>query len=206
MKKTIAFLAGMAALSVTSAASAATIAGTGSPSSVISGGTVEGFDSTASGLYASNTFGNVTISGIGDPYTIGTAYNGQYNNSGGQSLYNDFDYSPISFRFDFATAVSAFAFNWGAADYNWTLQAFDAANNLLESFVLTPTYASNAGEFYGIAAAGIQYATLWTDTGDYVFIDNFTSTTVAPVPLPAGLPLLMAALGGLALVNRKRRS
>jgi len=31
-------------------------------------------------------------------------------------------------------------------------------------------------------------------------------TTVAPVPLPAGLPLLMAGLGGMALIRRKQKA
>jgi hypothetical protein len=184
-------------------ASAATISGTGSPGSAVTSGTTETFDTTAAGLYTSQTFGNVTISSVGSAYTVGSDYNGQYNTSGGQSIYNDFDFLPDNFKFEFATAVGAFAFNWGAADVAWTLSAYDAANNLLESFVLAPTFGSNAGEFYGISAAGISYATL-QGSGDYVFIDNFTSTTVAPVPLPAGLPLLLGALGALALVRRRR--
>jgi len=193
------------ALTLALPAGAATISGTGNPGSAVASATVETFDTTTAGLYNSLTFGNVTISSVGDPYTVGPDFNGDFNTSGGQSIYNDFDESPLNFRFDFATAVQAFAFNWGAADVNWTLSAYDAANNLLESFVLAPTFGSNAGDYYGIAAAGISYATLVTNVGDFVFIDNFASTaTVAPVPLPAALPLLLGALGGLAFVRRRR--
>lgn len=188
-------------------ATAATISGTGSPLSAVPGGTSEGFDATPAGTYTSLTFGNVTISSVGaDPFTVGTDYNGSYNTSGGQSIYNDFDYVPTAFRFDFASAVSAFAFNWGAADYSWTLSAFDALDNLLDALVIAPTYGSNAGEFFGIAAGGISYATLIGPGGDYVFIDNFASTTVAPVPVPAGLPLLLTAFGGLMVLRRFRRA
>ncbi|MEM6408497.1 MAG: VPLPA-CTERM sorting domain-containing protein [Pseudomonadota bacterium] len=35
-------------------------------------------------------------------------------------------------------------------------------------------------------------------------IDNFVVEAVAPVPLPAGLPLLLAGLGGFALLRRRK--
>jgi len=35
-------------------------------------------------------------------------------------------------------------------------------------------------------------------------LDNLTTGGVAPVPLPAGLPLLLAGLGGLAALRRKK--
>ena len=196
----------MLAASFGGAASATTISGIGSPVAAIPGGTVEGFDSTTAGLYSALTFGNVTITSIGDPFTIGTDFNGSYNTSGGQSLYNDFDYTPLSFRFDFATAVDAFAFNWGASDYVWYLDAFDSVGTLLDTLAISPTYGSGAGEYFGIAATGISYATLFTTSGDYVFIDNFTSGAVAPIPVPASLPLLLAGLGALVAFGRKRRA
>lgn len=205
MNKTIGALGLVLALYLPAAAHAATIIGAGNPGGAVTGSTVEDFDSTSAGFYASLTFGNVTITGIGGPFTIGSDYNGQYNTSGGQSLYNDFDFSPLSFRFDFATAVEAFAFNWGAADIgNWTLAAYDAADNLLESFNPAPTWSSNDQDYYGIAASGIAYATLIATNGDYVFIDNFASTTVAAVPVPAAGFLLFGALGGLAALRRRK--
>lgn len=198
------------ALLAGSQASAAVISGTGLPSDVITGGAVIDFDSTAAGLYNSLTFGNVTISGVGAPFTVGGDYNGEYNTSGGQALYNDFDYTPMEFRFDFASTVSAFAFNWGAADTNWLLSAFDGAGNLLDSVNPTATWFSNAGDYFGLSASGIAYATLTgLGGGDYVFIDNFTSTSagggVSPVPVPAAAPLLLAALGALGLASKRRR-
>jgi hypothetical protein len=94
---------------------------------------------------------------------------------------------------------------------------FDAGDNLLESFVVPQTFASNAGEFFGIAHDGIKFATL-TDQhdndfpppnlpGDFVFIDNFTFVTapiVPPVPAPATLLLLGGALAGLGVLRRLR--
>jgi hypothetical protein len=75
------------------------------------------------------------------------------------------------------------------------------------------TFASNAGEFFGIAAAGIKFATI-TDqknniaAGDYVFIDRFTTTDagIAVTPEPSTLLLLASSLTGLAAVVRRRTS
>ena len=102
--------------------------------------------------------GNVTYSGIGAALTIGPDFNGLFNTTGGKSVFNDFDFAPGEFRFDFGTAVNAFAFNWGAADIGvWTLRAFDAGDVLLDTLLLTNTVGSNAGEYFGLAAAGIKY-------------------------------------------------
>lgn len=198
-----------ALLACSSLAQAALISGNGAPDShaALSGGTVIDFDDQAAADYIALTIADVTFSSVDSPFTIGTDYNGQFNTGGGQSLLNGFDYVPLAFRFDFATTVSAFGFNWGAADFNWTLAAYDSADNLLDSQVIAPTYSSNAQEFFGIAAAGIAYATLMTGSGDYVFIDNFTysSSGGVDVPAPASALLALFALAGLAGLRRQLR-
>lgn len=190
----------LAALALATAASAQAtlISGIGSPDSAaeLSGGTVIDFDSQAAGNYNNLWIDGVTFTGVDAPFTIGGDYNGDYNTSGGQSIYNDFDYVPLSFRFDFDSVVDAFGFNWGASDYNWTLSAFDSIGGLLESVVIAPVSSSNLGDFFGIAASGISYATLSTDSSDYVFIDNFTYSS-SEVPEPSGLLLLGLGLLGL---------
>ena len=162
---------------------AAAISGLGDPltDAALAGGTQEGFDSTVAGLYGSITIGNVTYSGVGSALTIGTDFNGDFNTTRGQSLYTDFDLDPDQIRFDFSTVVTAFGFNWGAADNTWLLEAFDAGGNLIESTSILATFASNAGEFFGLSTGvAIAYAVL-TDQknnfidGDYVFIDRFTT-------------------------------
>ena len=160
-----------------------------SPTPPWSSSTEEGFDAVATGLYPSITLGNVTYSGIGAALSIGPDFNGSFNTTGGKSLFTDFDLDPDAMRFDFGTAVNAFAFNWGASDNTWTLQAFDAGGGLLDTLLIAATGGSNAGEYFGIAAAGIKWAIL-TDTkdritdGDYVFVDRFT-TNGAAVPEPS---------------------
>lgn len=190
-------------------ASASAITGNGSPitAAQLAGGTVIDFDGTTSGDYSSLSTGGVTFKGVDAPFTIGTDYNGNYNTNGGKSLYNGFDNTPRSLRFDFSSTVSAFGFNWGAADYAWTLNAYSSGGSLLESLTVNPTYASNNKEFFGIATAGISYATLATNSGDYIFLDNFTyaSGGNTSVPEPSSILLFGLGLFGLAAARRIAR-
>lgn len=203
----------VAALLLAGTAEAATLSGTGTPDSnaALAGGTVIDFESTASGDYGSLTIGNVTFKGIDDTLRVTSDYAGSYNTRGRLYLENGpYDSSmAYSMRFDFAAAVSAFGFNWGAADNIWLLSAYDATDSLLGSYSLTATGPSNAGEYFGLAFGGIAYATLVNqsgDAGDYVMIDNFTYNGGGDVevPEPTSLALFGLGLAGLVASRRKR--
>ena len=202
-------LAICAALAATTlAAEAATISGTGDAGTdpLFADATFVGFEGTATGSYSQLTFGDLTIDGIDGPFRIGSTFAGNYNGRGTVYLDNNGG-STSGLSFTFATEVSAFAFNFGASDDSWTVTAFDAIGNVIETAAAPIVNASNAGDYIGISAAGIASFTL-TTTGadDYVFVDDIvfnSGASVAPVPLPAGLPLLLAGLGGLALTRRR---
>jgi hypothetical protein len=191
-------------------ANAVGISGLGDPitNPALTGGTVIDFDAGPTGVFSNITFGNVTFTGVDAPLTIGSDYIGSYNTRGVNSMYNDFDYIPSQFRFDFATPVNAFGFNWGASDNDWLLSAFDSGGGLIETLTVPKVFSSNAGEYFGIAASGIAFATLVDQKdriaeGDYVFIDNFTYVKQqVSVPEPSSV-LGLGLLGFGAFFKRK---
>ena len=197
-----------AAMALPLSAVAAPISGVGLPTDTValSGGTVIDFESTGNFSGASLSVGGVTFTGNG-PVHVSNDYAGSYNTRGTYHITN-FGSLPNQYQFSFSGAVSAFAFLWGAADVAWTLTAYGAADQVLESVVISPTYSGNAGNYFGIAADGIVRATLSGGQGDYVFIDNFSYKTASTndVPEPGVLSLLAVALAGAGLVARRRRA
>ncbi len=138
--------------------------------------------------------------------------NGDYAdnyNTFGQSLTNN-GQQIGDFSFEFDTAVNGFGFFIGATDFNWTLTAFDANDNLLDTLVIGVLSGSNAGDFFGILAGGIKRATLTGPAGDHIFLDNFTTGMGGPisaVPEPATWAMMIAGFGlaGAAIRTSRRR-
>jgi hypothetical protein len=187
-------------------AGAATIESSADPA--LAGGSVIDFQSVAAGGYSNLALPGVTFTaGAGTRMYVDEAYAGAYNTTGQSLKSTDNADSFRTLTFTFTAPTAAFGFNWGASDQFWSLTAYDASNNMLGVRQLPKTYASNAGQFYGLAAnANIAYAMLSSEYHDYVFVDNLTiGAPVAAVPEPETYLLLGAGLLVVGLAVRRRQ-
>jgi hypothetical protein len=86
-----------------------------------------------------------------------------------------------------------------------TLEAYDAAFELLETHSFSINFAdptlTNAGMFYGIGRSEGDIAALRISGDGFVFDD--LRIAYSPVPVPAGLPLLLSGLGLFAALRRR---
>ncbi|TYO88773.1 VPLPA-CTERM sorting domain-containing protein [Oceanicella actignis] len=150
------------------------------------------------------------------PATFGGVYGGS-----GMELSTLFVGPPYRFNIRFRRPVDAFAMSWGAANPDWIVKARDATGKVIAKTIFAGSDGPHAGlvSYYGLAAEGIASVSLRSLGGqDWVKIDDFSfarrqyapegateSAVSAPsaVPLPGALPLLIGALGGLALRRRR---
>lgn len=216
MKKITMWIAGLLMGCLVAAQAGATaITGFGAPAGNVSlaGGSVIDFSAAALGSYSQLALGGVTISAdAGKTFVITDDLAGSYNTTGRNLQNLQVTGSTGLFDFQFAGPVSAFGFNFGASNEDWLLEALDAGANVLESFTLAQTWFSNAGDYFGIARAGISSARLTqlthvNDQGiDWILMDNFTFVRDGgqqQVPEPASV--LLSCLGLLALAWSRRR-
>ena len=201
----------LCALSSFQSANAATIVTQTSRAGVeaatgLSGGAVIDFETVASGYFNQISAGGVTFTTPTGALGVETQYGGQFN-AIGKSL-KSVSHTRIDMAFD--QALTGFGFFFGASDLTWTLSAYDALGALLESQLISPTGASNAGNFYGLKANGIRSARLTTTTPDYVIIDDFRTSTAplnptGPVPEPATWAMMITGFGAVGAMLRRRR-
>lgn len=203
MKKLITALT-FSALAYANTASAGLI--TSSGDAALTGATVINFDSQPTFSFDTLTIGDVTFTNLasGDlrirPWS-------SYGASG-QALDTGATGAPNTIQIDFATAVSAFAMNWGAANPDWNVSLYNATNALIDTVVFPGGSGATGGasftEFFGATGAGITKVIMQTTSGfDYVIIDNFQFVAgSAPVPAPAALGMLGLGLIGLGMRRR----
>jgi hypothetical protein len=172
----------------------------------LSGGASIDFEAVASGYFNQISAGGVTFTTPTGALGVETQYSGQFS-AIGKSL-KSVSHSRIDMAFD--QGLTGFGFFFGASDLTWTLSAYDALGALLESVQISPTGASNAGNFYGLKANGIRSARLTTTSADYVIIDDFRTSTaslgpIGVVPEPATWAMMITGFGAIGAVLRTSR-
>jgi len=107
----------------------------------------------------------------------------------------------MSFSFD----VSSISFIFGGNSGIFDIAARDILGNIVDSFY---TNTTGNGAFAGpvtLSGAGIR-SLYWTDPGfNFAAIDN-VSITVASVPAPASLALILLGLAGIGFSRKKKTS
>lgn len=171
----------------------------------LSGSTIINFDGTSTQNATSFTFGDVIFSTTSGTLRIAPFSEGGIFGGSGQDLSTTDTANPSSFTITFATPVSAFGMNWGAANPDWTVDLFDSSDNLLESLVfIGGDSTASFIEFYGASINGISRAELATTGYDWVKIDNFEY--VSSVPIPAAVWLFGSGLLGLIGMARRKKA
>ncbi len=189
---------------------------------------------TASPIIVNDTYPIYAVADVGPGPFPGFITDGVYHyqvtsglyNTQGQSLSNGeetLNYTangdPLLYTTEFVFEIDQpteyFAFNLGAVDNEWTLTTYDSSRNLLDALTIPPQPRTMSGEYYGaISSVGIAYARLtsslgfgqeWVN-GEMVLLDNITTGRVSSVPVPAGLPMLLGALGAFGLAGWRARA
>ncbi len=169
------------------------------------------FESTPLGNYSSLTFGTATIT-----YTGGTgafqvvSANPGAPISGHALLSYNINPGPAPFRVDFSGG-GASAFSIGVGDYNADaddthLRAYSASDVLLASDDYLNPSSKNGGDYLSVSSSSpIAYVTFWDDDPfpGAVYWDNMS---VSPVPEPQTYAMLLAGLGLLGFVARRKEN
>lgn len=110
---------------------------------------------------------------------------------------------------DFADNLLTILFTTSDPAPTWTNVSFNGLRIALESLGGFTSF-DQTNSTIGPVTTSFDAHTLWIDWGGLSYNSNTTLTFdigyAAAVPLPAGLPLLVLALGGLAVLGRKRRA
>ena len=114
-------------------------------------------------------------------------------------------YSMESFHHDTVFGNSTVPFTIEVMDAlgtNTLLSTFDTSDGTSPTAITTALYTFIVGE---AGTASITFSTTAASPGNHMSINGFQLSDVPPVPLPAGVWLLLSALGGLGVAGWRRK-
>jgi hypothetical protein len=110
----------------------------------------------------------------------------------------------MTLTWNFDVENVGFDYGFGNAGDFATVTAFDASNNSVGSVSLTLTSGTSSEDLSGLGVfRSLEFDNIGATGAGYAY-GNVTFDRAAVIPLPASLPLLLGAFGGLALMRRKR--
>ena len=144
------------------------------------------------GLYHFQGFAGAVLGTTGDAY----------NSSGAPGTH--------SVTLSFAFGLSRFGMNFGNSstfgDITGVVAAFDANGVLVEDFAFQNLTNTFVGFDFATAVTRVEIQRDPNQSaGQFTFVDDvrYVQGDPSPIPLPAGMPLLLVGLGGLAALCRR---
>ena len=133
----------------------------------------------------------------------GTGLSLGLTSSGALSLFNPGSrgYSFRSVAFSFSAPTLQFGLSFSDQNFRNNAVTFRLGGSIVDTFLLSTTNRAGLNTFFFETATAFDNVSLDLDGA---YIDAIHVGNLAPVPLPAGLPLLLAGIGGLGLVARRK--
>ncbi|MBL4811099.1 MAG: VPLPA-CTERM sorting domain-containing protein [Rhodobacteraceae bacterium] len=145
--------------------------------------------------------------------TVGVSFDPSFYNNPSVSVGAGIDLTISAFEFDFDAGVNGdelvFNDNGGFFPVGSSLTLYDldfSGGETLVGFDLSYTSLDNLAYTFTDTSITFTYATSGTGPNFGAAIYGTFLTVPSAVPLPASLPLLIAGLGGLTALRRKRRA